>query len=204
MKIPAKIQIIIAAVLILLVAVVFAFLAILPNFGELDELELQKADQQMRITTAQTLLSRRLEMKMRAAENQAELIDLATRIPESPQLPSLIIELQDSANQAELDFASLTPGAASDAAGVVEIPISVNLRGEWEQVIHYLQIIQGLKREFRISTLSISASELTEEELEEDETISKVVVSFDVRTYMINPVAPAAPEPEPEPAAETS
>lgn len=154
MKVGPREQIIIGALLIVLFAVAVFFLAILPKFGQIGELKAEAVSLEAQKADAQTLLDVRLSAKENAAKTQVELLDIASRFPDSPELPALIIELQDAANRAEIEFIQVTPDIPSTEGDVLSIPVTLVIDGSWQQFIDFLSEIRDLRREIRISEFS--------------------------------------------------
>ena len=69
--------------------------------------QIQEAEQE--VDEANALLLQRQDMKDRAAQTDAAYLRLANSVPETPELPSLIIELQDVALQSGVNFEGLRP-----------------------------------------------------------------------------------------------
>lgn len=190
MKLSPRDQIIIFAVFTVLAAVAIFFLVILPRFGEIDEYEQQITEIEQERVAVETVLNRRQDAKARAAETQVELLDIASRFPEAPDLPALIIELQDVANRVEIDFIQLGPGTPAPVEGVEAvsvIPVTVSITGTWEQYIEFLAEVGDLRREVRIVDFTASAvppptpDETAEEEEEgttEETTTDEEVVEI--------------------------
>lgn len=99
------------------------FLLVSPKRGEAAELRTQASSQQ----SANASLRLQLEVLREQAEDlpaqQARLAEIATKIPATPELPTLIRQLSDAAEGAGVDLVSLAPsppqpvGAAAGAAG---------------------------------------------------------------------------------------
>lgn len=160
MRLSARDQIIVGVALIVLFAVAFFFLLIMPRFGEIAELESRLEQVQADTVAAETLVAQRQDAKAAAAETQVELLDIASRFPEAPELPSLIIELQDAANRAEIDFIRLAPGTPEKVQGntnVTAIPLTVQISGTWNDFIDFLEEIEDLRREIRITQWSVAS-----------------------------------------------
>ncbi len=211
MKFTPTVQIVLAAGAILLIALVVFFLAVFPMFGELDQARSDKQAAEARIDAAQVRLGRLRDAKTQAAEVQADLIELANRVPESPQLPTLLIDLQDAANRTDMDFLSVSPAQSEMAPGVNELPLNVTVTGAWRDLISYTRFLDDMVREFRIVSMSIQPRDEEEpgvgdevEETDNEEDVSVVTAVLEIRTYVIEPTpaaenggdgeAPAAPE----------
>lgn len=166
MRLSARDQIILGvAVTILAAAAVFVVL-VLPRFGEItaanDDLDAIAAER----SQVETLLGTRQDAKARAAETQVQLLDIASQFPESPELPALIIELQDIANRIEIEFIQLAPGrpALIEETPVSQIPITVTITGTWEQYIDFMAALQGLRRAIRVTDFTVTAVPPEDEE----------------------------------------
>lgn len=166
MKLTTQQKLIIAILLIVLVAVAAVFLLIVPQFGALGDLDAQISQAQDDQDTASTLLEARKEKKLRASETDVKLMRLANELPETPELPAMIIELQDVVNESGLEFASLTPGEPtqmpSDPKADPEywvIPVSLTVRGTWQDTVDVMQRLRRVTRQLRIVNFSTTRYE---------------------------------------------
>ena len=159
MKLSPRDQIILAVVLIVLFAGAIFVLGILPRFGELTEAKAQQLTLEQDLQTTEALLKRRQDAKERAAATQVQLLDVSSRFPEAPELPALIIELQDAANEVEIEFIQVTPQepTAHGEFQVDVIPVGLQIEGTWQQYIEFMEELAGLRREIRIVNLTVSA-----------------------------------------------
>lgn len=162
-KLSARNQLIIAAAAIALIAVVVVVLGIMPAFKRSASIAAQAADADAQLQSAQTLLAQRESAKSRAAANDVELMDLSNSVPDSPDLPGVIIELQDAANAAGVDFAQITPATPVINAGqpYETVPLTVVVHGDWADIIEFMRDVDKLTRGTRISTGAITRVEGT-------------------------------------------
>ena len=85
----------------------------------------------------------------RTAANQAagDLLKLNKLIPMDSQVPSVIVELQETANEAGLNFLKIvpvTPVAGSD--GGTTVPMEINVQGEYFDVHDFLYRVENYAR----------------------------------------------------------
>ena len=106
---------------------------------------------------ANALLSQRQAAKDAAAVTQAKLLRLANQIPDNPELPSLIIELQDTANEAGVEFMRMQPGNPVAKAGYSAIQMDLNLTGRWADNVEFMRRLRDLDRQVRVVNVSIIA-----------------------------------------------
>jgi Tfp pilus assembly protein PilO len=167
------------------------FLLISPKRDEAADL---RAQAQEKVEDNASLKSQLEVLKAQAADlpkKQAELAEVAGKIPDNPALPGLIRQLMEAAAAADVDLVSITPGepvlrepaapaqpaedaaaqvdgdAAADAptapgsapggpAGTLaEIPLGVNVVGDYYGVQTFLSRAETLTRAFRVSDLQI-------------------------------------------------
>lgn len=197
MKLSYRNKLILAAAVAVLLAVLVLVLLVVPEFQRLRSYDDQIAEADRQIAQAQTLLAQRQEVKARSAETEAKRIRLANQMPETPELPSLIIELQDTVNEAGLEFASLTPSEPVPAEeGYYEITISMLVRGTWQDTVDLMQRLPRLTRQVRIVGFTTAVS--TDQDEDDDDT-NVVESGMTIRVYtMPSDVTPAAAPPAPD------
>lgn len=202
-KLTPQVQMYIAIGVIAVLAVAFIALAIVPKSQESAAVKSEIAVAETDLQTAQALLARRQSVKAQAASNEVALMTIANQIPDSPQLPSLIIELQEIANSSGVTLGQIGPGAIAAAAPAADgtvpaystVPITVTLTGEWGDVIDCLRRLHAMHRGVRVTNSTVSAAPSTGTEAGE---VGNVLVNVAMETYVMEgataaPVGSAAP-----------
>jgi type IV pilus assembly protein PilO len=193
MKLTSKQKMLAVIALIVVVILAAVLLVVVPKLAQLDADMQAAADQ---VAQTQTLVAQLEQAKSNASLTQAELLALANQMPENPELPSVLIELQDVSNSAGVRFERITPGeAVGDPTGrFKEIALSVEVSGKWADVLDYVRRINSMTRAIRMTDVAlapIAPSVETTEVVEPD-----VRGTLSMRAYvMIPPVAPAAGPP---------
>lgn len=210
-RLSARNQMIIAGLLIVAVAVAAVFLGILPLFDSAAQMDKDIADLDTQIMSEKALVDRRLSAKAQAAQTDVDLIHLANQVPESPDLPTLIINLQDAANASGLVFAQIAPqlptpvvGAEGVPAGYTAIPVSMKLEGEWSDLIEYVRRLSKFPRGLRITQAAFTNTDATPDRaryVEAQLTIEVYTMSV-INVSSVAPTVPSAPtttsaEPQP-------
>jgi Tfp pilus assembly protein PilO len=196
-RLSVQTQMYILIAVIALVTVGVVFLVIVPMMQEAATLDSQIATEQGNLATAQALVARRQSAKAQSAANEVELMRIANQVPDSPQLPSLIIEVQDVANAAGVDLPQIQVGDVAPAApgpdGVVRqfstLQITVRVTGEWPNVIDFDRRLSKLDRGVRVVTSTFTYMPETEEE--EDYVEATSVLEVYVMAAATTDAAPA-------------
>jgi len=160
MKLTIQQKFIATIVAMVLVAVLIVALLVVPQFTRLSNLGQSVAQAQAEADAARVLLEQRQEIKARSAETEAKILRLANQLPENPELPTFIIELQDVINESGLDFAEMSPSEpAANPAGYDVISIDLVVQGEWVDVVDMLQRLRRVTRQIRIVSFDITEFE---------------------------------------------
>lgn len=156
-KLSARDQMIVAGVLIALVAVLFIVFAIVPMFGKLSQADADMAKANADIAAAKQTLASRQQAKQQAAQTQAQLTQLENQIPDAPEMAALIIELQDTANDAGVSWVRFQPSKPGSAAdGYQKMPLTFTVAGRWDDIVDYLRRMSELERGVRVLSVSVT------------------------------------------------
>jgi Tfp pilus assembly protein PilO len=127
-------------VIVALVAAIAAswLLVVSPKRDQAAKLGTKAASEQQALDTARTQLAQNAAASKQYASNYAALARLGEAVPASDQIPSLIIQLQNAADGARVDFQSLQNGTASSTAGSTPAPTSGTATGASDAVSEQL------------------------------------------------------------------
>lgn len=145
-----KLLVITAGLLVALIAL--GAILIWPQFQKMARLDLDISAAQQEVQQAKMLLEQRQSMKNDAAATSSELLTLGTVMPQQPELPSLIIELQDAAYASGVTMVSVAPQAPTPSADAQYnvIPLDLSVQGTWADTVDFLQRLQRLTRGIRV------------------------------------------------------
>jgi Tfp pilus assembly protein PilO len=182
MKLSPRNTLIASAVGAVLLVIVLVVVLVVPQFGKLGDLGEQISTADAEATAATMLLAQRREIKNSAAVTNNTLLTLANAVPENPELPSLIIELQDSAYASDVSLRGVTPAlpAVVEDQTVVSVPLSLEVWGTWSDTVDFLQRLQKLGRSVRVTQFEAM---VIEESVAHDANI-KLPPYYQVRTVV--------------------
>lgn len=159
MKLGPREKVIAAALGVVLIVVLLVVLLVVPQFKKIAEVREQILVAQGDSQAATAQLQQRRAIKDQAATTDNSMVLLANAVPEAPELPSLIIELQDAAYESDVRLREITPSDASvpeGATGWIQVPVSLRVYGTWDDTVDYLERVGRLTRELRINSFSTS------------------------------------------------
>lgn len=180
---------------VVVILVAWYFLIITPKKDETDSklAEYQTANSEYEQNRAKV---QRIDEERTAAKQAAgDLLKLNKLIPMDSQVPSIIVELQATANDAGLKFLKIvpvTPVAGSDGGTIV--PIEINVQGEYFDVHDFLYRVENYARmegnDINVTGRLINV--ITLEMMQPDNgDFPEVLVKIGANAYMTNP-APAS------------
>ncbi len=155
---------------------------------------------------ARLLLDQRRQVKGQAASTSARLVQLSVAMPETPEMPSLIIDLHDTAYDAGVVLKSVSPAqpVVTEGQPFIALPLQIEIHGTWADTIEFMRLVGKLTRQVRINSFATDVlSQPSPEEIKN--TGLSYPPYYQVRT-MINATAYAIPasslaeSPTPEPA----
>ena len=158
-KLALKKQIIILVAIAALMFVLFYMFGWSPQVSKLDELSKKKTEQEQRLQAAKNTLLMLEEVKRNAADAEIEYIKLSNRMPSSPELPSLIVEIQNISNDAGVELVSLSPGEPSSTGEYNEMKISAVMNGSYVALIDFLRRVEKASRAFKVDNINIKVTQ---------------------------------------------
>ncbi len=144
----------IAAAVVLVLALVAAL--IYPQFTKLSALNAQVVEANAQADAARLQLEERQGFKDRAIETNAKWLGLMNQVPDAPDLPAFIIELQDTAFASGVQLVSVQPLAAVSRDTYWAVPVSVEILGTWSDTVDYLEALPKLDRGVRLTSVSVT------------------------------------------------
>jgi Tfp pilus assembly protein PilO len=199
MKIGPREQIILSVVAVVVVILAIAAFLVWPQVQKLSSMDKDIALARADVASAQALLQTREQSKQRASDTDAKWLRLANLVPDGPDLPALIVELQDAAFASGVQLLGVTPSNPVGTANYYSIPIQVEIVGTWADTVDYLQRLPKFNRGLRIvesSTTRVNNSDvITKENATVPDYSERTTIK--IEAYMIpasagtTPTAPA-------------
>lgn len=157
-----RVRLVLMGVAILLFAVVIWFLVLSPIRGNIATTEQDIQEEQSKVLAANTKLRLAEDTRAEGKRNQMRLLELAKMVPMTEELPSLLLQIQDLADQSGIEFIQVTPGTviASETGPFQAIPLDLQFTGTYFDVTDFIyraeQMVAGPGRLLAIKTVDLS------------------------------------------------
>lgn len=153
-------RLLVVVLVLILIAALWWFFVVSPinERKEVAQIDLETA--QTEEFTLRTTLSRLKKIEENQLEYATAIGQLQTAIPQTPRLAELIDDLSLLADENGLAWASgaYTLPSAIDDSDVFEIGVSVQVEGQFYEILGYLYGIAELDRVVRIDSISLSST----------------------------------------------
>jgi Tfp pilus assembly protein PilO len=144
----------------LVVIVVFCWFVLLnPVRGDIAATNASIDTQRTQLAAAQAKLAQAETTRQEGEKNQARLLELAKMVPESEEIPSLLLQIQDLADQSGIAFISITPGDAIAGDSFQILPMELEFSGTYFDLSDFVyraeQLAAGPGRLLAIKSLKL-------------------------------------------------
>jgi type IV pilus assembly protein PilO len=153
--------VVVGGVAALLVLVLWWLLLWSPQRSDIADAKDRRETAEQQVSQLRVTLSRLQELKRSEALKRSQIEALRVAVPDQPNLAQFILDANEAADRAGIDFLSVTP--AVPAAGTGNAPASINLAmsitGGYFQVLDFVNRLTDLPRVVVIDNLSLNAGE---------------------------------------------
>jgi Tfp pilus assembly protein PilO len=126
-----KLKFVLAGLGLVVVVAMAWFLLLSPLRDDIAAVSANIDEQQTKLATALAALAQAETTRAEGKENQARLLELAKMVPISDEIPSLILQIQDLADQSGIEFMSVTQGASIPYSGYQVVPLALEFSGTY-------------------------------------------------------------------------
>ncbi len=158
-KIVAKKQILILVGILVLMLVAFFMLVWKPQSERIADLGNRRTAEEAKVQTAKTTLAMLEEKKKSAASVEADLVRIKKQMPTDAELPDLINQLQDIADDAGVGLVSIKPGTLAAKGDFSELQVNLTVEGSYVSLIDFLRRVETAQRMFKTSTIDLKVKQ---------------------------------------------
>ena len=147
----------IAAIFVLILFLGYK-LIILDQFDELETIELKESELKKTFETKQAKASKLPALKKQLEEMRFSFGTLVRQLPSETEIPGLILDISEKGIYHGLDIDLFKPGTEQKKEFYAEKPISITVRGDYNQLAAFVSDISGLSRIVTIHNISLKPS----------------------------------------------
>lgn len=181
-----KQQLILMLLVFLVTVAAFFFILFKPKIGQLAELAKREAEETQKIKSTRLTLMRLQSAKKQANEINQRLVRAKEILPTESDIPSIILEIQDIANQAGIEFVSIKPGTLVPNNGFAELPLEIVIDGYFYDLVDFLYRLEKMKRATKVTKIRIA---------EGSNKLPNIQVTISGSVFVLAPSAPPQPKP---------
>lgn len=132
-----------------------------PQGGELDDANARIDAASQRNAELELRLARLQDAQDRAPELAADLEELRRAVPDDPELAQFILDANDAASDAGVEFLSIAPGvpAPGEAGLPPVVTLGISVSGGYFEVLDYLDRLEDLPRIVVVDQLTLTPTD---------------------------------------------
>ena len=142
---------------IVIVVIGFYFLLLSPLLQSLNEQAQAREDKQAQLEQVQQEVNELEEVRRNSPEIQRQLLELSKRIPTQPQIPTLIVQVEEIADASGVTQLSVDPEPPTAPAGGGDyqvVPVTMQFDGTYDQMQDFLLRTRNLTRLVTVTDLT--------------------------------------------------
>ncbi len=152
-------RLIIVGVVLLIIVVLAWFFLLNPLRSDIAAVETTIEDERTSLAAAQAQLAQAEATREEGAKNRGRLLELAKMVPEAEQIPSLLLQIQDLADQSGIDFIAVTPGDPVQSGDFDIVPLELEFTGTYFDLSDFVyraeQMVAGPGRLLAVKNLDL-------------------------------------------------
>lgn len=152
----------VAVVIIILHGLVFWMFGYRPAINEINSLRAQQEELKKTIENNKLTLQRLQELRAEASKVEAETIRILASLPVKPEIPSLLIQIEDIADRSGVSIDTFKPSPPVKNGNHTEIPIDLIVNSRFNEfpenggsLIEFLYRLEHMERLVDISSINV-------------------------------------------------
>jgi type IV pilus assembly protein PilO len=148
--------------IIVLLIVGYYFLFLSPLLNNLDQRAQERTDKQAQLANLQQQVAELEAVRQNAAEIERQLLELSKRIPTQPEIPTLVVQIEEIAEAAGVTQLSITVGdvgPSPEGGNFSVVPVTMSFTGTYEQMQDFLLRTRNLARLVTVSSVTFCSTQ---------------------------------------------
>jgi type IV pilus assembly protein PilO len=142
---------------IVLLGVGYYFLLLSPLLGRLDQSAQARDAKQAQLANLRREVAQLEAVRRNASETERQLLELSKRVPTQPEIPTLVVQIEeiaDNAGVAQLSIEPGTPGPPPGGGDYSVVPVTMSFEGTYDQLQLFLEDTRNLARLVTVNKVS--------------------------------------------------
>ena len=142
---------------IVILVIGYYFFLLSPLLQSLNQQAQAREDKQAQLDEVQQQVNDLEEVRRNSPEIERQLLELSKRIPTQPQIPTLVVQVQEIAGASGVTQLVVEPGDAAAPAGGGDysvVPVTMQFNGTYDQMQDFLLRTRNLARLVTITNVS--------------------------------------------------
>jgi len=186
--------------LVVIIALCWFFL-LSPLRSDIATTEQSIEDERTRLAAAEAKLAQAEVTREEGRKNQARILELAKMVPQSEEIPSLLLQIQDLADRSGIDFIAITPGDPVLSGEFQIVPLDVEFTGTFFDLSDFVyraeQMAAGPGRLLAVKALELQLSADTGQTgsggaVSPELTVNMTLYAFEMAPELVEPVTPSS------------
>lgn len=156
LKLPAKQKLLILALISIIEVAAFVWFLYLPKYNELVGLKAELAKLQSEISEKTRIANNLPKIQKEYEQLNQELAQALTELPNSKEIPSLLISITTLGKNAGLDFLTFRPKPEVAKDFYADVPVDIIVSGSYFSVANFFAAVANLPRIVNITNVSFS------------------------------------------------
>ena len=135
----------------------FLYFSFLPKLSRIDSLTKESRTLEKKLIVAQKKASQLKAYQQKLENAKLEFNVVTKKLPEKQEIPSLLSSISQSGRDAGLDFLLFKPLPERDKEFYAEIPVSITVTGNYQNVVLFFDKVSRLNRIVNIDDIKMSA-----------------------------------------------
>lgn len=141
---------------IVIIVIGFYFLLLSPLLQSLNQQAQAREDKQAQLEEVQQQVNELEEVRSKSPEIERQLLELSKRIPTQPQIPTLVVQVEEIADASGVTQLSVDPEPPTAPAGGGDyqvVPVTMQFDGTYDQMQDFLLRTRNLTRLVTVTEL---------------------------------------------------
>lgn len=145
----------VAAVGILIISYLFYLLILAPERERLVQVEAQQQTERQRIKVVDDFVRQHPDPDAYLLALDGQITRTNQLLPNNPEIGTFLLQIQQAARDSQVELNRVAPGAFVNKSGYYEIPVEVNVKGSFFQIVDFIKRSESLERLSGASTVTM-------------------------------------------------